>query len=175
MDHGSWSFPVCRRVITAIGATSTKSKRIEPREVDYAISSISTGAAWPIGRLGGGCLLRRYRLATTTPLANTADNKPATNINAGTLTCKSKGGVGLIIGSKTRLNGAYKPAGKGAVRHYTATVTKIGLDIGIKRPTTVIWGILASRSICPKGRCRGTMQASPLVRRSDLVRARMLF
>lgn len=64
--------------------------------------------------------------------ASAADNQPATKINAGTLTCKSKGGVGLIIGSKTTLNCVYKPSGKGTIRNYTGTVTKIGLDIGIK-------------------------------------------
>ena len=56
----------------------------------------------------------------TAPFANSADSKPATNVNAGTLTCKSKGGIGLIIGSKTTLSCSYKPAGKGAVRQYTA-------------------------------------------------------
>ena len=87
--------------------------------------------------------------------AGAADKQPATNVNAGTLTCKSKGGIGLIIGSKTTLNCAYKPAGKGAVRHYSGTVTKIGLDIGIKGPTTVIWGVLASSVDLPEGALQG--------------------
>ncbi len=91
----------------------------------------------------------------TAPLADSANSKPATNVNAGTLTCKSKGGVGLIIGSKTTLNCAYKPAGKGAVRHYAGTVTKIGVDIGIKGPTTVIWGVLSSSVDLPEGALQG--------------------
>lgn len=88
--------------------------------------------------------------------AGADDKKSATNINAGTLTCKSKGGIGLIIGSKTTLNCAYKPSGKGAVRNYTGRVTKIGLDIGIKGPSTVIWGVLASSVDLPDGALQGT-------------------
>ena len=95
------------------------------------------------------------------PFADAADSKPATNVNAGTLTCESKGGIGLIIGSKTTLSCSYKPAGKGAVRKYTGTVTKIGVDIGIKGPTTVIWGVLASMSICLKVRSREPTPAFP--------------
>ena len=98
-----------------------------------------------------GCLS-----VVTTPFADSADSKPATNVNAGTLTCKSKGGIGLIIGSKTTLSCSYKPAGKGAVRQYTGTVTKIGVDIGIKGPTTVIWGVLASSVELPEGALQGT-------------------
>jgi len=91
----------------------------------------------------------------TAPFAGAADSKPATNVNAGTLTCKSKGGIGLIIASKTTLNCTYKPAGKGMARQYTGTVTKIGIDIGIKGPTTVVWGVLASSVDLPEGALQG--------------------
>jgi hypothetical protein len=62
----------------------------------------------------------------------------------GTLTCKGKGTVGMILGSKESLRCTYKPANGGQVEHYRATITKIGLDIGVKGSSTLIWSVLGS-------------------------------
>jgi hypothetical protein len=69
---------------------------------------------------------------------------------AGTLTCKGKGTVGLILGSKQTLECAYSPAGKKNPKQaYTATITKLGLDIGIKGPSVMVWTVLGSTSELP--------------------------
>lgn len=65
----------------------------------------------------------------------------------GTLTCKGEGSVGMILGSKESLNCTYKPAGGGQTDHYRATITKIGLDIGVKGPSTLIWSVLGSSDL----------------------------
>ncbi len=68
---------------------------------------------------------------------------------AGTLTCKGKGSVGLIIGSKETLTCSYAPAGKSPPQSYTATITKIGLDVGIKGASTMVWTVVSSTTDLP--------------------------
>jgi hypothetical protein len=68
---------------------------------------------------------------------------------AGTLTCKGKGSVGLIIGSKQTLACSYQPANKTSAASYTATITKIGLDVGVKGASTMVWTVLSSTSDLP--------------------------
>lgn len=68
---------------------------------------------------------------------------------AGTLTCKGKGSVGLIIGSKQTLTCSYQPANKKPVQAYRATITKIGLDVGIKGASTMVWTVLSSTTDLP--------------------------
>lgn len=69
---------------------------------------------------------------------------------AGTLTCKGKGTVGLILGSKQTLACSYNPAGKKNPKlAYTATITKLGLDIGIKGPSVMVWTVLGSTTELP--------------------------
>lgn len=63
---------------------------------------------------------------------------------AGTLTCEGTGSVGLVIGSKERLSCVYVPAGSGRPQNYSATITKIGLDVGFKTGSVVIWTVLGS-------------------------------
>lgn len=74
---------------------------------------------------------------------------------AGSLTCKGKGGVGLILGSKEKFSCTYKPAGKTPPQQYNATLTKVGLDIGIKGESTMIWTVLGSTSDLPAGALTG--------------------
>ena len=65
-------------------------------------------------------------------------------IRTGTLICKGKGGIGLILGSRERLLCAYTPSGSGPRHNYHGTITRIGLDIGIKGKSTMVWGVLGS-------------------------------
>lgn len=77
-----------------------------------------------------------------------AAEEPA-KLVAGTLTCKGKGSVGLIIGSKQTLACSYQPASKAAGANYTATITKIGLDVGVKGASTMVWTVLSSTTDLP--------------------------
>lgn len=93
----------------------------------------------------------RHALAmalTTTALFAAAGGLPAHAANAvvGTLTCKGEGTLGLILGSKETLHCKFSPANGGPVDRYDATITKIGLDIGVKGPSTLIWSVLGSTS-----------------------------
>jgi hypothetical protein len=73
----------------------------------------------------------------------------------GTLTCHGKGSVGLIVGSKEHLKCTYKPAAGGHADHYHATITKVGLDVGVKGASTLIWSVLGSTSGYPHGALAG--------------------
>lgn len=77
-----------------------------------------------------------------------AAEEPA-KLVSGTLTCKGEGSIGLIIGSKQSFKCSYAPAGKTPAQSYTATITKFGLDIGIKGASTMVWTVLSSTADLP--------------------------
>lgn len=83
------------------------------------------------------------------PLASSETVAQSAKIRAGTLTCEGQGGVGLIIGSKERLLCNYTPANGGPVRNYYGTITRLGLDLGIKGKSVIVWGVLASTRELP--------------------------
>src|ERR1044072_2318933 len=74
---------------------------------------------------------------------------------AGKLNCKSKGSVGLILGSNEALSCSYNPAGKAPPQPYSGTLTKYGLDLGVSGETIMIWTILGSSSELPDGALAG--------------------
>jgi hypothetical protein len=74
---------------------------------------------------------------------------------AGTLTCKGTGSVGMILGSKQTLSCAFNPAGRTPPHSYAATITKIGLDVGIRGPSTMLWTVLSSTTDLPAGALAG--------------------
>ena len=63
---------------------------------------------------------------------------------AGTLTCRGNGSVGLILGSSQRMDCEFQRVRGGASVSYTARITRIGLDIGIKGRNTMVWTVLSS-------------------------------
>ncbi len=77
-------------------------------------------------------------------------------INAGTLTCKGEGNVGLIVGSIEKLMCTYAPSGSGVMRDYSATITRIGLDVGVRGKSTLVWAVLGSSSSVPGDDLGGT-------------------
>jgi len=74
---------------------------------------------------------------------------------AGTLTCKGQGSIGLVIGSKQTLSCSFDPAGDMPPHAYSATITKIGLDIGIKGPSVMVWTVVSSTYELPAGALAG--------------------
>ncbi len=77
-------------------------------------------------------------------------------VAVGTLTCKGHGSVGLIFGSKENLHCEFTSAVSGNHRRYSATITKVGLDIGVKGESTLIWTVLGSTTDLPGGALEGT-------------------
>lgn len=65
-------------------------------------------------------------------------------IQVGTLTCKGGGGVGLVIASQKTFHCRYSTDGNPQTANFTATMTRIGVDIGVTGDTTIVWGVLAS-------------------------------
>lgn len=74
---------------------------------------------------------------------------------AGTLTCKGKGTVGMIIGSKEALDCNFVTT-KGQAHRYAGTITKIGLDIGVRGENTLIWTVVYSTAEVPVEGLAGT-------------------
>lgn len=80
-----------------------------------------------------------------------APSAQAASIQVGTLTCEGSGGVGLIVGSKESLNCTYVSADGSDSRRYYGTITRLGLDVGIKGKSVIVWGVLASTTDLPGG------------------------
>jgi hypothetical protein len=78
--------------------------------------------------------------ATVLAAGASADSK----IELGTLTCSGGEGVGLILGSKKSYTCTFAYADGRPPESYQATVTKIGLDIGVTGKTVMVWTVLAA-------------------------------
>jgi Protein of unknown function (DUF992) len=76
-------------------------------------------------------------------------------LEVGQLVCRGGGGVGLIIGSRKSFACNFRPVGGGDQR-YSATITNIGLDLGITGNTTLVWTVLASSNRLGRGELAGT-------------------
>ena len=86
--------------------------------------------------------------AVLSPVVASAQERTA-QARTGTLTCKGKGRVGMLIGSRETLACTYEPSGGGPRREFIGTVTNIGLDVGIKGPSIMVWGVLGSTTVLP--------------------------
>ncbi len=75
---------------------------------------------------------------------------------AGTLTCDGEGTVGLIVGSKESLNCKYAPAGGGPSFRFAGATTRVGLDVGVRGKSVMIWTVLGSSTNIPGDRLAGT-------------------
>lgn len=100
-------------------------------------------------------LLPAAALAAALAVAPRGAAAQEAKVVAGTLTCQGKGSVGLILGSKQTLTCKFNPAGKTPPQSYTATITKIGLDVGIKGPSVMVWTVLSATSELPAGALAG--------------------
>lgn len=65
----------------------------------------------------------------------------------GTLTCKGGPSVGLIVGSTQNMICDFMPEGSRRGRQYQATITKVGIDIGFKNDTTIVWAVLGTTDV----------------------------
>jgi Protein of unknown function (DUF992) len=77
-------------------------------------------------------------------------------IVAGTLTCDGRGSIGAIIGSRQRLSCVFNPVGGSPRQSYSARITRLGLDVGIKGPSRMIWTVLGPSSGLQRGALEGT-------------------
>jgi hypothetical protein len=84
-----------------------------------------------------------------------ATEAESAKVKAGTLTCKGEGKVGLIVGSKETLDCTYEPSDGRPVRKLRGTITNIGLDVGIKGKSVMVWGVLGSTTSLTSEALRG--------------------
>lgn len=82
--------------------------------------------------------------AATVSLVAAAPALAQAKINAGTLTCTGGAGIGLVLGSKKTYACTYKSASGRHSEDYSASITKIGLDIGVTSESVMVWTVLAS-------------------------------
>lgn len=90
-------------------------------------------------KLAAGLVALTSLALVSIPGAATAQTS---GIVAGSLMCNGAGGVGAVIGSRHRLSCVFQPVGHGPHQRYTATITRVGLDVGITGPTRMIWSVV---------------------------------
>lgn len=103
---------------------------------------------------------RRSSIAVLAAVACAAITAPAgaedAKVVAGTLTCEGQGAIGLIVGSKEELSCTYKPAGSGSAHRFAGSTTRVGLDVGVRGKSTMIWTVLGSTTQLPGEHLGGT-------------------
>jgi Protein of unknown function (DUF992) len=66
----------------------------------------------------------------------------AGGVKVGVLNCRIEGGAGFIIGSSKEVDCVFKRAGGGR-EHYTGSIGKLGVDIGVTTDTALGWIVFA--------------------------------
>lgn len=92
--------------------------------------------------------MKRFALLTfLIPMATVAANG-GSPVAVGNLVCSGGEGIGLVLGSKKTYECVFEQL-NGAKAPYTASITKIGLDIGVTGKSTMVWTVMAASP--PKG------------------------
>jgi len=73
---------------------------------------------------------------------------------AGVLTCRTSASLGLIVGSRQRLQCQFK-ADTGETQEYKGTLDRLGLDLGVTAGGVMTWLVLAQTSTIPHGALTG--------------------
>jgi Protein of unknown function (DUF992) len=77
-------------------------------------------------------------LAAFAPMA-----EAKTGVKIGILSCGVEGGVGFIIGSSKGVDCVYQPASGARSEHYTGSIGKLGVDIGVTQQAVLAWAVFA--------------------------------
>jgi hypothetical protein len=81
--------------------------------------------------------------ATAISLLALAPAAHAGGIKIGVLTCDIAGGPGFILGSSKDADCVFKSAGGRRTEHYTGSIGKLGVDVGITGHTVLAWAVFA--------------------------------
>jgi hypothetical protein len=92
--------------------------------------------------------------AALVTIVNPADAQ-SRRVQVGTLACSLSSSVGLIVGSQRNVNCDFSSSGA-PVEHYTGTMTRIGLDIGVTTGGAIIWQVFADTDRYAAGMLTGT-------------------
>lgn len=81
----------------------------------------------------------------------------AQRVRAGVLTCNLSPTIGLIIGSQQQATCVFDPSRPGAPNErYSATLSRIGLDLGVRAGGVLVWGVFSATSKLPPRTLAGT-------------------
>ena len=86
-------------------------------------------------------------------MASAADAKSGVKI--GVLSCEVEGGAGFIIGSSKAVDCVYEPASGARSEHYTGSIGKLGIDIGVTDRAVLGWAVFAPGKV-GKGALKGS-------------------
>lgn len=92
--------------------------------------------------------------ATAVSLFAFAPIAQAGGVKVGVLTCDVEGGVGFVIGSSKAAECTFRSARGRRVEHYTGSIGKFGVDLGVTNHTVIAWAVFAPGKIRP-GSLRG--------------------
>jgi hypothetical protein len=73
----------------------------------------------------------------------------------GLLTCRLAPSVGLIVGSRQRMDCSFTPSAGGRSERYAGSVTRFGLDLGITAGGVMTWAVLARTRALGRGALAG--------------------
>ncbi len=99
-------------------------------------------------------MLAAAAITTLVFSATTADAQGRTR--AGGLTCELAPTVGLIIGSRQRVDCVFRPSTGAKPERYRGEINRVGLDLGFTRGGRMIWGVFARTSRVPPRTLAGT-------------------
>jgi hypothetical protein len=71
----------------------------------------------------------------------------ASGIKIGVLSCGVGGGVGYVIGSSKPVDCVFQPAGGERPEHYSGSIGKLGIDIGVTEQSVIAWAVFAPGKI----------------------------
>src|ERR1700737_3622971 len=106
---------------------------------------------------GWGTSMRKRRLLVTAALVlfSAVPAAAQSGTKVGLLSCTMGPSVGLIVGSRQHLQCRFTPDTGGAPEHYSGTITRVGLDVGIRAGGGMGWAVFAPPPALPHGGVRG--------------------
>ena len=105
----------------------------------------------------GGTSMRKRRLLITAAIVlfSAVPAAAQSGTKVGLLSCTMGPSVGLIVGSRQHLQCRFTADTGGAPEHYSGTITRVGLDVGIRAGGVMGWAVFAPTSALPHGALRG--------------------
>ncbi len=95
--------------------------------------------------------------AATAAILAMPSTAQAQRVRAGVLTCNLDPTIGLIVGSQQQASCVFDPSRPGAPNErYSATLSRIGLDLGVRAGGVLVWGVFAATSKLPPRTLAGT-------------------
>ena len=94
-------------------------------------------------------------IAAAAVLAHVSPASAQNSTKVGVLSCKMGPSIGLIVGSRQRMACQFTPENGARPERYAATMTRVGLDLGITAGGVLAWAVFAPTSGIPYGALAG--------------------